>query len=152
MEIRNVDVYRNLSQGCWSVKDRSDGRVIGRADAVIVTDATFVVQPAGRAKVLREGQKNVHAFVRGTLRTNSFNIKLETLNNQNVLGDAIDFSRREEALFLQGKPSIEATYNPYKFDSFVDASSKASLASYRAEQVSLETDGSVYAIGLTKIS
>ena len=96
MEIRNVDVYRNLSQGCWSVKDRSDGRVIGRADAVIVTDATFVVQPAGRAKVLREGQKNVHAFVRGTLSD------IDIFN--------------QECLSLPK----EVTYNPYKYDSFVD--------------------------------
>ena len=29
-------------------------------------DVKFAVQPAGHAKVIREGRKNVHAFVRGT--------------------------------------------------------------------------------------
>jgi len=52
-------------------------------------DVKFVVQPAGRAKVLREKRKNVHAFVRGT-RVDGLKIRV---------GQAL-------------------VYNPYKRDSF----------------------------------
>ena len=62
-----VDVYKNLHQDKWSIKDRKSGRVIGHANQVTIIDATFIVQPAGRARVLKEKRKNVHAFVRGTL-------------------------------------------------------------------------------------
>ena len=34
---------------------------------ILLRNAKFVVQPAGREKVLREQRKNVHAFVKGYL-------------------------------------------------------------------------------------
>jgi hypothetical protein len=61
-----VEVYRNLHKNVWSVRDKRTGRVIDHAERVVIRDARFIVQPAGRAKVLREQRKNVHAFVRGT--------------------------------------------------------------------------------------
>ena len=64
-----VDVYKNLHKDTWSIRDRKTGRVVAHQDEVHVLDATFVVQPAGRKKVLQERCKNVHAFVRGTLAT-----------------------------------------------------------------------------------
>lgn len=88
-----VEVYRNLHTGTWSVRDTRTGRVIAHPDRVAVTDAVFVVRPAGRAKVLAEGRKNVHAFVRGTLA-----------EAPDVLPDG----------------AVEAYYNPYRFGSFVD--------------------------------
>jgi hypothetical protein len=36
---------------------------------VTLSDVTFAVSQAGRERVLREGRKNVHAFVVGTLET-----------------------------------------------------------------------------------
>jgi hypothetical protein len=67
-----VDVYRNLNRKCFSIRSREKenyGRVIGHANTVAVRDASFIVQPAGREKVVRTGVKNVHAFVRGDLVT-----------------------------------------------------------------------------------
>ena len=61
-----VEVYRNLHKNVWSVRDKRTGRVIDHQERVVIRNARFVVQPAGRAKVLREQRKNVHAFVRGT--------------------------------------------------------------------------------------
>jgi hypothetical protein len=61
-----VEVYWNLYKKCWSVR-RAGGRVLYHARAVTLDDVTWVVQPGGRARVLREGKKNVHAFARGTL-------------------------------------------------------------------------------------
>lgn len=60
-----VDVYFNLHRRLWSLRSRETGRVVGHARAVIAAaPVSFVVQPAGRARAIREGQKNVHAFVR----------------------------------------------------------------------------------------
>lgn len=63
-----VEVYKNLHKDLWSVRSASGvdrGRVIAHTDRIVLRDASFVVQQGGRARVLREGQKNVHAFVRG---------------------------------------------------------------------------------------
>jgi len=58
----SVDIYFNLHKKVFSV--RKKGKVIYHAIAVSVLDPKFVVQPSGRAKVLRDKVKNVHAFVR----------------------------------------------------------------------------------------
>ena len=62
-----VEVYWNLSRNCWSIRDVATGRIHAHADKVSVRGAQFIVQPAGRKRVLRERKKNVHAFVRGEL-------------------------------------------------------------------------------------
>ena len=62
-----VEVYRNLHKDCFSV--RKNGLVVKHIyndEDLYMRDVKFVVQPAGRAKVLKEKRKNVHAFVRGT--------------------------------------------------------------------------------------
>lgn len=61
-----VQVYYNLHRHCFSIADRR-GRVCAHADVVALRDATFHVSQAGRQRVLRERQKNVHAKVRGHL-------------------------------------------------------------------------------------
>ena len=62
---RKVDVYRNLNSDCWSV--RQGARVVCHTDYITLKDCEFVVQPAGRRRVLIEQKKIVHAFVRGYL-------------------------------------------------------------------------------------
>jgi hypothetical protein len=64
-----VEVYRNLHKDCYSVRALSGtnkGRVIGHVRSITLQNVSFVVQPAGRKRVLKEQRKNVHAFVRGT--------------------------------------------------------------------------------------
>ena len=67
------------------------------APRLYLTNATFAVQPAGREKVLREGRKNVHAFVTGTYYALGSNFKT--------------------AMWSDG--AREVTYNPYKNDTFM---------------------------------
>jgi len=96
-----VFVYKNLHATrknggitVYSVKALNGpdkGRVIARSSHVMLGDVRPKVSQAGRRKVLREGRKNVHAGLVGTL------IHLE---NQPFHGEKI-------------------TYNPYKYDSFV---------------------------------
>jgi len=59
-----VDVYRNLLRHTVSI--RSHGKVVAWSNDVTVTNVTFRVQPAGIARIRRQGQREVIAFARGT--------------------------------------------------------------------------------------
>jgi hypothetical protein len=50
------------------------GRVIAWVYEITVTNARFIVSKAGRERVLREGAKNVHAFVEGYVCLESLNL------------------------------------------------------------------------------
>ncbi len=58
-------VHRNLNRRCWSVLDR--GKLREHRQQITLKDTEFRVRPGGHARTLREGQRNVHAFVVGTL-------------------------------------------------------------------------------------
>jgi hypothetical protein len=65
-----VRFHRNLHHSNWSVVALSGehkGKVVAHADEVSVWGARFVVHEAGRQRVIREGRKNVHAYIEGTL-------------------------------------------------------------------------------------
>ena len=96
-----VEVYWNLHKKCYSVRHK--GKVIAHAPFVTLKDVTWVVQPAGRKRVLRERKKNVHAFAKGTWIYGD-----EELQN---LPDTQRLTRR-----------IEVTYNPYHNHTFVSRS------------------------------
>ena len=85
-----VFVYRNLHRKCYSVKSVRTGRVIAHVDSIDLIDVRFKVSEAGRQRVLKTKQKNVHA---------------------GVVGYIADVS-----LLCQ---SSKVTYNPYRFDSFI---------------------------------
>ncbi len=86
---KDVEVYYNLHKKCLSV--RRKGIVIDHVRSILLKNAKFVVQPAGRKRVLKEKRKNVHAFVRG---------------------------ERVAVASFDGR-SERITYNPYKYKSFV---------------------------------
>ena len=93
-----VEVYRNLHNGTFSV--RRNGKVVLHLRnwmTLHLQDVKFAVQPAGREKVRREGKKNVHAYVRGTV------IKAE----EHHLKETFKEKCREWV-----------TYNPYQNDTF----------------------------------
>ena len=110
-----VEVYRNLHRNCWSV--RHNGRVIDHVDSISLRDAKLVVQPAGRAKVLRENRKNVHAYIKGTVTL----LSDDRFNNI---------------------PTHKVTYNPYKYSSFVLNDTEEPI--YYAEYVHLNNCGAGY--------
>jgi hypothetical protein len=102
-----VEVYRNLHKDCFSV--RKKGMVVGyiyddgthyRSTEIYLTDVTFVVQPAGRKKVLKEQRKNVHAFVRGIVTDTG------GLHREGIIRRCIK----------------KVTYNPYTMETFQDIS------------------------------
>ena len=81
LEMRKVFVYYNLHQHMWSVKDIKTGRVICHQYEVQLYNATFKVSAAGRARVLKERRKNVHAGVQGYMtpdRTRTYNLLIRS--------------------------------------------------------------------------
>ena len=93
-----VEIYRNLHNGTHSV--RRDGKVVKHlqhSESIFLQDVKFAVQPAGREKVRREGKKNVHAFVRGTV----------------IKADAYNFAET-----FKEKCNYVITYNPYHMEHF----------------------------------
>jgi len=107
-----VSVYRNLHKKCWSIKQ--NGLVKAHTQWASLNECSFVVSQAGRERVLREKKKNVHAFIKGFLNYEEIDFDLEN----------------------------QATYNPYKYDSFVDKDTKEKLTV--ANAVKLEPSGVFY--------
>lgn len=63
-------VYFNLHAHEFSVKDHSPGsesygRVLKHARNIVLSDCTFVISQAGYSRFMREGVKNVHAYIQG---------------------------------------------------------------------------------------
>ena len=107
---RPVYVYKNLHKDCWSVKQHGLVKAhIPQDEAIGLWDCYFHVDAKGRQKVLREKRKNVHAFVKGYLQ-----------DAENVNTD---------------RPATEVTYNPYKYETFVDTSNEKFV--YYADEVVL---------------
>jgi hypothetical protein len=101
--MKPVYVYRNLkhgraSQPLYSIMQ--DGRVIDRRHRVLLDSATFVVREAGRQRVLTEGRKNVHAFVKGYL-----------VDEADVYSTNVD----------RADLPVKVTYNPFKGPNFTVA-------------------------------
>ena len=87
---KRVYVYFNLHRKCFSV--RQGNKVVEHANRVCLKDVRYLVQQAGRRKVLKEKRKNVHAGLSG--------------------------------YYVKSVPvpviSFDVTYNPYKYETFVD--------------------------------
>ena len=123
---RRVFVYKNLHEGCWSVKDRETGHVVAHADRVELSDVELKVSQAGRRRVLEEQRKNVHAGLVGTLES----VQLSGYPSQRYV--------------VQGSPSQQpsgqlVTYNPYKYSSFVTKADETPVLT--AERAVLDADG-----------
>lgn len=86
-----VKVYFNLHQRLFSVMHKN--RVIGHAENLELKNCRFVVSQAGRQRVLREGRKNVHAYVIGDVECKN---RTECLDNY-----------------------VPVRYNPYRTSTFV---------------------------------
>ena len=130
-----VRVYRNLHKRCYSVQARlyrfgrgNYWKVGGHRENLHLTNVRFVVNEAGRRRVLREKKKNVHAFIQGEYQGFSLT--------------AID------DLCLAYQDVKRIAYNPYQSGSFTDHEGREVAT---AERVWLTPKG-VYAIGVTYAS
>lgn len=116
-----VKVYFNLHRKVFSVVNIKTGKVAGYSENLCLKNAQLRVQESGRQRVLREKRKNVHAFVVGEYNPDSY------------VHVPVD--------------SVEVTYNPYKYNSFVIKHNKTALS--KADKVILQAKngkGKIYAI------
>ena len=63
-----VKVYYNLHKGGYSVVSRATGRVVAWVQDITLTDVTFRVQPAGVRRIRERHQREVVAYVIGTIK------------------------------------------------------------------------------------
>jgi hypothetical protein len=104
MKIRTTYVYWNLHRRCWSLMRQ--GRVIDHRQSLSLLNVRFVVRPGERARVLRERQKNIHAFAVGELC-------------------------KWEPSRLNWEDWPKVTYNPFKAGTFVVAGTNTPVDSAR---------------------
>lgn len=95
----SVRVYWNFHKKTFSIQKKIGGKwlVAAYSNSFMLQDATFKVSEIGRQKVLRDKNKNVHAYIYGTIVESGMGIS----------GDS------EKTL------PVNITYNPYLYDSFV---------------------------------
>lgn len=121
-----VDVYFNLHKKKLSIKAREDfqvgvtlvktGRVFHHRKGIVLKDVSFVVSKAGRERVLREKKKNVHAYIRGDFDVDAG--YAHAFSETGQLKEACDAKGEQIA---SGATLVRVTYNPYLYDSFVNA-------------------------------
>ena len=85
-----VEVFYNLREAKWSVRDKATRLVLGHADNVTLANCEFKVSDKGRERVRREKQKHVHAV---------------------VVGEFVESGKDEDFFYA-------ATYNPYTHERF----------------------------------
>ena len=139
---QKVFVYRNLQQKCWSVKSRTGanyGRVILHVRNITLSGAHFSVNAKGRARVLEERQKNVHAGVVGYLGV------AEVIQARYPDVQAATVFETELQPGTHPLDAIEVTYNPYKFEEFVDVATETPVRE-RFLTVTLDHDMRVWSI------
>lgn len=106
-------VYRNLRNGKLSIKCCKTNLVVGYADVVYMLDVKFKVGEKSRQRVIRENQKNVHAYVVGSiLDTEGFISRCDDECYSN--GDLRTYKEMDLL-----KLSTKVTYNPYIYSNFV---------------------------------
>lgn len=98
-----VQVYKNLHKKCYSVRDKKTMKVIMHVNYITLNGCKLVVQKGGRAKVLREKRKNVHAYIEGDWTPNMNISNTEDMEeiyyNPYKVADWTD--RRDETLTVQ---------------------------------------------------
>lgn len=115
-------VYFNLTRKLWSLRaTRGDrrGRVIGHAKSVLIIGATCKVSQAGRARVIREKRKNVHAGITAEM--------------------CID---RPRFTIVAGDHTPRIRYNPYETEYFQDPQSQENV--HNANYVYLDAGRAYY--------
>lgn len=115
---KRVRVYRNLKHGRHTTPLYSvlkNGKVVRRVRQILLADVRFIVNEAGRQRVLKENRKNVHAFVEGVPVQSAFGIDR--------------FTKRDLP--------VRVGYNPYEGSVFTRKTGAASGYSITSARVAL---------------
>lgn len=116
---KSVKVYFNLHKLCLSILayslDKKGYRLwahLEEGDVLYLKEISYNVYQGGRERVLKTKQKNVHAFVRGTLT--------EDLNMNKVDGRVHYNPYKGDSFTLNGKHVFESNYARLNYN-FVEA-------------------------------
>lgn len=101
---QKIKVYRNLRTGGFSILDHKTGLVVAHANTITIVNAEFKVNEKGRQRVLREKQKNVHAYVCGTFFPN-YAVK--------SIGKEVSYNPYEQSSFTYRHNNEEITEASY---------------------------------------
>ena len=133
-----VKVYYNLQRHCLSVIDAETGLLYCHAHRVELHNAKFRVQLAGRNRVIKEKRKNVHAYVVGDCHDIG-EVSKERYHLVRGKVEKYEICQCEGTMWCEecvpesAEQFRHATYNPYKYDTFVDDVSGESL--FKSERV-----------------
>lgn len=101
-------IYRNLRTGGFSVKYK--GRVVHRGNWFRASDVEFKVSEAGRQRVLKEKQKNVHAYavadlvwVSDEIFDNLTEITYNPYVNTQFMCEGKEINKANDILFKDGR-------------------------------------------------
>ncbi|OAX50845.1 hypothetical protein gpAD87_21810 [Paenibacillus sp. AD87] len=97
--MQSIRIAYHFYKKCFSIRCSSTRKIIGYMERIVVSNAHFVVSPSGRARVLRERVKNIHAYVQG------------------------EFEYQHQYADYSNVHMREAYYNPYFVSTFVDKES-----------------------------
>ena len=130
---RNDVIHGNrVDDVIWSIRDFKSNLSVHYAYNLWLKDVSFLVSEAGRNKVLRSGQKDIHSFIVGNLMTwkpFKFDVDLRQIE----VTDDIDVEdNRTWSLFAKEEPGkglmrqrlsgwVAVYYNPYQVDRYVIA-------------------------------
>jgi hypothetical protein len=114
-----IRVYRNLNKKTFSYqkKTKKGWRVAGWSDEILIQNATFRVSQAGRARVIREKRKNVHAY---------------------IIGDPIYVRGLTKKTPILKNFKTKLYYNPYKTKTFMNTKNNKSIHNADSVLVNLE--------------
>lgn len=116
-----VRAYRNLRSKTWTVQHKTEKgwRKLASFWHLELRDVQFKVSEAGRQRVLREKQKNVHAFVYGTLEPQQ--VWLDTANVDKL---------------------TQVSYNPYRGETFYYTETQGTIL--HTEYATFTQEGRLY--------
>ena len=115
-----VRVFVNPKRGCYTIMQ--GGAVKASAKQIRLQDAEFLVKESGRQRMLRENRRTIHAYIVGRL---------------------VDFAHPDDGVkTIDRLAGRSATYNPYRYSSFVDRETELPLKA--AGTVQLDEVGVTY--------
>lgn len=112
-----IEAYKNLHLDTWSLRDPKRIDPVEHADHVELHDVAFRIQLGGRAAVLRDGVRRVHAYVVGEL--------------------AVRAERRR----ARAGRWYRFTYSPFRGPTFTLVNPRNPRPIYGAARVRLDRDG-----------
>jgi len=116
---KGYKIYFNLHKKVFSIlgwdADKKGWRLQFHSSNLVAEGIKFKVHETGRQRVLKEKRKNVHAFILADI--------VRPFSTYRDMYDS-DIATDINSGIVFGN----ATYNPYKYDSFVDADSEENLS------------------------